>query len=429
MMCRMMVVMMLAFSCRVCLGADADGAPHQWYKGNTHTHTLWSDGNQFPEMVVDGYKQAGYHFLVLSDHDVLSEGEKWVAQSHIDAQVARRTGREDIDALGLYRARFGDVWVQTRDATEVEVRLKTLAEIRPLFDEPGRFLLIQGEEISDMHAGKPVHMGAINLRTAIARQGGDSLRDTIDRIVRAVRDQARDTGRPMLAHLNHPAYQDAVAAPDVAAATGVAFVEMFNGHPITHTLGDADHMGDERRWDIANTIRLGRMHAPPIFGLATDDSHNHYGSHNASPGRGWIVVRAAELSEPALIDAMHRGDFYASTGVTLRDIRYDAEARTVTVEIDPAPGETYTTAFTGARIGNTGDEHTGVVFATVDGVVVRYQLVGDELFVRATIRSDRPPDNPLTEGQVKQAWTQPFGWHAHVRHAGESPLRDPMPLR
>ena len=22
-----------------------------WYKGNTHTHSLWSDGNDFPEMI------------------------------------------------------------------------------------------------------------------------------------------------------------------------------------------------------------------------------------------------------------------------------------------------------------------------------------------------------------------------------------------
>jgi hypothetical protein len=30
-----------------------------WYKGNTHTHTLWSDGNDFPEMITDWYKEKG----------------------------------------------------------------------------------------------------------------------------------------------------------------------------------------------------------------------------------------------------------------------------------------------------------------------------------------------------------------------------------
>ena len=26
-----------------------------WYKGNTHTHSLWSDGNDFPEMIAKYY--------------------------------------------------------------------------------------------------------------------------------------------------------------------------------------------------------------------------------------------------------------------------------------------------------------------------------------------------------------------------------------
>ena len=31
----------------------------KWYKGNLHTHTYWSDGDDFPEMVADWYKQQG----------------------------------------------------------------------------------------------------------------------------------------------------------------------------------------------------------------------------------------------------------------------------------------------------------------------------------------------------------------------------------
>ena len=36
--------------------------PHYW-KGNLHTHSLWSDGDDFPEMIVDWYKRHGYQFL------------------------------------------------------------------------------------------------------------------------------------------------------------------------------------------------------------------------------------------------------------------------------------------------------------------------------------------------------------------------------
>jgi hypothetical protein len=44
-----------------------------WYKGNTHTHTINSDGDTSPDEVVRWYKEHGYNFLVLSDHNFLTE--------------------------------------------------------------------------------------------------------------------------------------------------------------------------------------------------------------------------------------------------------------------------------------------------------------------------------------------------------------------
>src|SRR5688572_1879985 len=115
----------------------------RWYKGNLHTHTLWSDGNDFPEMVADWYKSHGHHFLGLSDHNILSKGEKWIST---DLAVKR----DNDGALARYRERFGDKWVTTRDVEgKQEVRLKTLDEFRPLVEIPGEFLMIQAEEITD----------------------------------------------------------------------------------------------------------------------------------------------------------------------------------------------------------------------------------------------------------------------------------------
>src|SRR6266850_2947653 len=49
-----------------------------YWKGNLHTHSLWSDGDDFPEMIADWYKRHGYQFLTLSDHNTLSDGEYWL---------------------------------------------------------------------------------------------------------------------------------------------------------------------------------------------------------------------------------------------------------------------------------------------------------------------------------------------------------------
>ena len=43
-----------------------------WHKGNLHTHTTNSDGSLSPEDTVKQYKEAGYHFLSITDHRKLT---------------------------------------------------------------------------------------------------------------------------------------------------------------------------------------------------------------------------------------------------------------------------------------------------------------------------------------------------------------------
>ena len=184
----------------------SSGPTHRWYKGNTHTHTLWSDGNDFPESVVRFYKEGGWHFLVLTDHNVLSRGEKWMSVADID----KRRQTLGHPTLEKYRMLFGDDWVETRkgeDGAE-EVRIKPLSEFRGQFEAEEKFLLIEGEEVTDRYKGAnkshEVHMNAINLGEKIAPQGGDSVSDVIAKNLRAIREQELRLKRPILEHLNHP---------------------------------------------------------------------------------------------------------------------------------------------------------------------------------------------------------------------------------
>jgi hypothetical protein len=41
-------------------------SPTRWFKGNTHAHTLNSDGDSTPDDVVRWYREHGYQFLVLT---------------------------------------------------------------------------------------------------------------------------------------------------------------------------------------------------------------------------------------------------------------------------------------------------------------------------------------------------------------------------
>ena len=44
-----------------------------WFKGNVHTHTTNSDGHMTSEQIVLRYREAGYDFLSITDHGVLTD--------------------------------------------------------------------------------------------------------------------------------------------------------------------------------------------------------------------------------------------------------------------------------------------------------------------------------------------------------------------
>lgn len=379
-------------------------AEPRWYKGNTHTHSLWSDGDDFPEMIARFYQERDYQFLVLSDHNGLSRGDKWMK---VDAVEARRKGVGE-PALGKYLKSFGPEWVQLRgEGAAREVRLRPLDEFRGKFEQPGKFLFIQGEEVTDRQGDHQIHINATDTDDVIKPMHGDSVRAVMRNNLRAIREQAEKQGRPILANLNHPNYKWSITAEDIAEVIELRFFEVYNGHPEIHHLGDATRPGTEKIWDLANTLRLAVLKGDPLSGIASDDSHHYHGG-TSRPGRGWVVVRAPELTNRAIVDAMHAGSFYASTGVTLSDVSFDPAAGKLRLAISPAEGETITTSFIGTRRGGESNPETiGVVLASVEGLAPEYTLKGDEWYVRATVTSSRAHPDPSFPGQRKQAWTQP----------------------
>jgi hypothetical protein len=48
-------------------------AQTRWFRGNTHTHTLNSDGDSPPDSVARWYRDHGYSFLFITDHEKLTD--------------------------------------------------------------------------------------------------------------------------------------------------------------------------------------------------------------------------------------------------------------------------------------------------------------------------------------------------------------------
>lgn len=387
---------------------EPPGEP-KWFKGNIHTHSLWSDGDDFPEMVADWYKRNGYDFLSLTDHNILSRGAKWV-----------RLTPKTAEALEKCKERFGEDWPATRgEGDKMAVRLRTLDELRKLLEEPGKFLLIEGQEVTTT-----VHLNVLNVDRVVKPQKGVDAVETTRLNVQAALDLEQAAGRPAYVQFNHPSFAAAGAtAEQLAAVAELAAVEVANFHPACGAV--------ERDWDIANSLRLNRG-LLPLFGSAGDDAHNFHedSPDRSNPGRGFVMVRSAELSADAIAAALKRGDFYASCGVILSRLDFDAKDATLHIEVKAEPGVEYTIEFIGTlddadlapKPGPDGappppgrrrtySPDIGKVLRRIQGASGSYKLTGRELYVRAAVRSNKPLANPSRNPpRTQEAYTQPVGW-------------------
>ncbi|MCB0664988.1 MAG: hypothetical protein KDC80_04160 [Saprospiraceae bacterium] len=367
----------------------------RWYKGNLHTHSFWSDGDDFPEMIMDWYKKNGYQFVALTDHNILAEGVKWIGMAE-DTMYR--------NAFARYLAKYGEDWVKYReDSGRLSIQLKTLEEYRPLFEKEEQFLIIQSEEITDRFEDKHLHLNATNIESLFEPQGGNSVVEVLQNNINAVRQRREETGQPMIVHINHPNFHYSISLEDMIALEGERFFEVFNGHPQVHNQGDSTHIGTEEMWDQVNLAYL-ESGKPLIYGLATDDSHHYHrlGREWSNAGRGWIMVQADSLTPSALIRAIEKGDFYASTGVTLSDLVIDHEK--IQLSIAPEYGVTYKIVFIGAKKG----ENTIEELQVTNGLSASFPLTADLKYVRVKIISDKWHENPIEQLDYEMAWTQPI---------------------
>lgn len=411
-------LLLLALTSLVFTATAADSS--RWWRGNLHTHSLWSDGDDFPEMITEFYQTNGYHFLAFTEHNTLQLTNKWV-------NVGTHKGAKQ--AYPKYTARWPKQWIESRESkdNQTEVRLKMLSEYRGKFEQPDRFLILQSEEVTDRWKTAPIHMNAHNLREPIKPLGGDSVVAVISNNIASMLEQRQRTGQPMFTHINHPNFGLAITPEEMLQVREARFFEVFNGHPGVFNNGTNRTPSMDRLWDIILTRRLAELKFPLVYGIGTDDGHHYHSMAlgKSNPLRGWVWVRAAKLTPESLIAAMEAGDFYSSSGVKLRELKQSPGE--LSLEIEAEAGVTYTTQFIGTRknydpknepqrntagealrVAHTYSKDVGIVLAEVKGAKASYRPKGDELYVRAKIISSKPHPNPSQSGDFETAWTQPI---------------------
>ena len=317
----------------------------RWFKGNTHAHSLNSDGDVPVDDVVRWYREHGYHFTFITEHEY-----------------------------------FTDV-----------------APLNALFAGANRFLVIAGQEVTQRvadakHSGgvRQAHVNALGTSRLVPTVGVKNIVSGMTIAQTYARNGAAIQAAGGIIQVNHPNFIWSVPLADMMDLPDSTLFEVWNGHPIVYNLGGTDSTGQEMlsteaRWD--SVLSRGKL----LFGVADDDSHSYkpQDAENpdmARPGRGWIWVRADTLSADAIVRAFRRGDFYASSGITLRELKVDsAQYR---LEITPAGDRRYLTEFIGQN---------GRVLARSTTLRPSYTITGNEGYVRARV----------TDSSGRMAWTQP----------------------
>lgn len=241
----------------------------QWYKGNLHSHTTNSDGKLTPKEAVQLFREGGYNFLCLSEHDLYTD----------------------------YRDEFDSETFKILPGLEASAVL-----------------------ISDMEKKLPLkvhHMHGI-LGTTEMQSNATKLMNHQEKlppeiyvgdwdgraVAQGLSDKLRSMG--MFVTYNHPIWSR-VESHEFVDVEGIWAVEIYN----YNTVNECAEGYDTTHWDTM--IRKGKK----IYGFASDDNHNT-GEFDDVLG-GYVVVRAKCLSHEEIVKALLAGSFYSSSGPVIYD--------------------------------------------------------------------------------------------------------------
>lgn len=222
-----------------------------WLKGLLHTHTTLSDGSFSPELLIAIYRQAGYGFAAIADHNIL--------------RCHRNLSDGNIVVLG---------GVEHDLAYSDDKCVHLVGTVKP---------------------------GAESTSYECRRYSADEISDQ-----QLVELMAADG---QLVTLCHPVWSR-MEMDEVLKLQGFHTIEVFNSDSEHHSGAGSG----ELFWEML--LRQGRK----VWAVATDDTHGA-----ADFFGGWIVVKAAEKSEEAILNAIFDGSFYASCGPEIFDFGLDGD--------------------------------------------------------------------------------------------------------
>jgi hypothetical protein len=241
-----------------------------------------------------------------------------------------------------------------------------------------RLLVIPSTELNAVAAGHDAHVLALGV--GADPEPPDEF-EPLPRVVAWINDNG---GVPFLAHT----YWSGLRTSDWEGCAGLVGIEVWNaGCELEIGRGDSS-----THWDEA--LEAGYA----LSALATDDSH-HPGFDS---GFAWTMVRAAERSQAAVLDALRRGSFYGSCGPAIHGVELEGES--VVVRCSPAASVTLVSSrYRGARAnaGRLGYPNASTILERDSaGLITACRLEKPTLALYGRIE--------VEDASGRRAWTNPL---------------------
>lgn len=253
----------------------------RFYKANLHMHTTVSDGRMTPDEVKEEYKKRGYSVVAFTDHEALVphaelNDETFVAITSYE--VATNSGITPADF------RFEKTYHMNLYAKDPKKDISPVFNMALLWIE--KVAQFMSEEAKVVDWPREYTIESMNKLIARAQEDG------------------------FLVCLNHPNWS-LQNYPDYSGLKGLWGVECYNT--------SATRMGyPDTMQPIDDLLREGEN----VFPVAADDAHGSKENPDDCYG-GFVMIKAEALEYGKIMDALERGDFYASTGPVIEELYLD----------------------------------------------------------------------------------------------------------
>ena len=248
------------------------------YKVNLHCHTNISDGVMTPEEVKEKYKALGYHAVCYTDHEVLIPHKELCDEEFVALHGYEVAIKQDLDRHTSY---FMPVY-----------HLNMIAKEQDTVCMPRFFL------------HNPSMPG--NAREWAEKHGVYDENDVIDTVC-----YDTDWLNGYIDALNKGGFLVTYNHPQWSLQSGKDYLGLKGLHAIEAINGGCRLLNDNTSLHYEQLLRAGA----DVIPNGGDDNHRE-----CDIGHAWTMIKAAELSYSALMEAYERGDCYASDGPSFLEL-------------------------------------------------------------------------------------------------------------